>query len=482
MVLKLFNTLTRKKQEFVSIKKGQVGMYACGPTVYSYQHIGNLRNYIFNDILRRVLEYNNFKVKHVMNYTDVGHLTSDRDSGEDKIEKAAKLENKKASDISKYYANVFEKDCKKLNIIPPTILCKATEHIKEQLELIYELEKKGFTYKTNDGIYFDTSKLNDYGKLGKIDLEGLEAGKRVDVGGKKNKTDFALWKFSKEKGKRQQEWDSKFGIGFPGWHIECSAMSSKYLGNQFDIHTGGEDHVQVHHTNEIAQSESAFSKKPWVKYWVHGAFLTHKGEKVSKSTGGLYTVSDLEELKFMPLEFRYFCLNTHYRKQLSFSIEILKGAKKSYERLYNIIIKLKTKKDSNTQENKEFSGHQKSKRFLSETKNYEKYIKEFNDYINDDLNMPKALSVLWEVLRDNEIGNVEKLELCYEFDKVFGLSIKDMKEDKLEVDKDIQDLIDKRELARSAKDFELADKIRDELKQKGIVLQDSKNGISFKKI
>ncbi len=460
-MLKLYNTLTRKKEEFKPIMKGHVGFYSCGPTVYSFQHIGNLRSYIFNDLLKRVLLYNGFKVKHVMNYTDVGHLTSDADEGEDKIEKAAKKENKKASEIADFYAKIFEKDCKKLNILQPDIICKASEHIKEQIEFVKKLEEKGYTYKTSDGIYFDTSKMEDYGNMGKIDKEGLEAGKRVSLGEKKNKTDFALWKFSEEPGKRQQEWASPWGIGFPGWHIECSAMSSKYLGEQFDIHSGGEDHIQVHHTNEIAQSECAFGKKPWVKYWLHGAFLTFKGEKVSKSKGGLYTISELDEQGFEPLSFRYLCLNTHYRKQLSFSLEFLEGAKNSFERLKNIIIDLKAKKDSN------------------KTKDFEKYKEKFRKNIDDDLNIPKALAVLWDVLRDKELGSQEKLKLAYDFDKVFGLGIKEMKEE--EITEDIEALVNKREEARKKKNFAEADKIRDELSKKGIVLEDTPQGVRWKR-
>ena len=290
MQLKLYNTLSRKKEVFKPIKKGSVGMYSCGPTVYWYQHIGNLRTYISNDILKRVLEFDGYNVKHIINVTDVGHLTSDSDTGEDKIEKAAKKEKKKASQIAEHYFKAFKSDFKKLNIISPSTWVWATKHIKEQIELIKILEKKGFTYQTSDGVYFDTSKLKDYGKLARLDFSKLKAGKRIDIGEKKQKTDFALWKFSEKLSKRQQEWKSPWGIGFPGWHLECSAMSSKYLGKQFDIHTGGQEHVPVHHTNEIAQSETAFGKKPWVKYWVHFGWLLSGGEKVSKSKGGLYTI------------------------------------------------------------------------------------------------------------------------------------------------------------------------------------------------
>lgn len=457
-MLKLYNTLTRKKDEFKPINPPNVGFYSCGPTVYWYQHIGNLRTYVFNDILKRVLIYDNFKVNHVMNVTDVGHLTSDADTGEDKMEKAAKKEGKKAEDIANYYLDVFRKDLKKLNIIEPSTWCKATEHIKEQIETVKTLEKKGFTYKTSDGIYFDTSKFSDYGALDPHHKENLEAGKRVDMGEKKNAADFALWKFSESPGIRQQEWESPWGIGFPGWHIECSSMSSKYLGQQFDIHTGGEDHIQVHHTNEIAQSEAAYGKKPWVKYWLHGAFLTFKGEKVSKSKGGLFTISELEEKRFQPLAYRYLCLTTHYRKQLNFSLEILEGSQNTFNRLKNVILELKSKTDSN------------------KTQEYDRCKKEFQESIDDDLNIPQAISVLWEVLRDKDLGSKEKLDLAYDFDNVFGLGIEGMKEEKISLPKEIEELVKAREEARKNKDYKLSDKIRDDLKSKGYSIKDTPEG------
>jgi len=461
--MKLFNTLGREKQEFEPIGD-VVGFYACGPTVYWTPHIGNMRTYIFNDILKRVLLYNDFKIKHVMNYTDVGHLTSDADEGEDKIEAAAKKENKTAKEISEHYAAEFDVDSAKLNILPPDVGPKATEHIPEQIELIKNLEKKGFTYQTSDGVYFDTSKLPDYGKLDPQNLQGLEGGKRVDLGEKKNKTDFALWKFSETPGVRQQEWESPWGVGYPGWHLECSAMSSKYLGNQFDIHTGGEDHIQIHHTNEIAQSEAAFEQIPWVKYWMHGSYLTFKGEKVSKSKGGLFTLAELEERGFDALDFRYLCLNTHYRKQLSFSIDVLEGARNTLERLKNIILDLKNKDDS------------------EKTEIYEKYQAEFREAVNDDLNMPRALSVIWEVLRDKVLGSTEKLKLAYDFDRVLGLGLKDLKEEKVDLDNELKELLKKREKARVDKDYETADKVRDELKEKGYAIDDTPDGPKLHKL
>lgn len=465
MDLKLYNTRTRKKEIFKPLGK-IVGIYSCGPTVYWYQHIGNLRTYIFSDVLKRVLKYDRYKVKHVMNITDVGHLTSDADSGEDKIEKAAAKEHKTAKEISEHYFSVFEEDLEKLNIIEPDIWCKATEHIKEQIDLIKILEKKGYTYKTSDGIYFDTSKFKNYGKFAKLDIKGLQAGKRIDLGEKKNKTDFALWKFSEEKSKRQQEWNPhKYGadwdIGFPGWHIECSAMSSKYLGKQFDIHTGGIDHVQIHHTNEIAQSECAFGKKPWVNIWMHGEFLTFKDGKMSKSSGKILTISDLEEKGFNPLVYRYFCLTTHYRKQLIFSMENLESAKNSYERLKNIILDL---------EDDTLKGTSK--------KINDVYLKKFNEAINNDLDMPNALQVLWKLVRDEKA--VGKFNTIKKIDEVFGLKL--LEKEKVKVPFEVKKLIVERGKARKEKDWKKADALRKVIRKEGFEISDTEKGWEVKEI
>jgi cysteinyl-tRNA synthetase len=463
MSINLYNTLTRHKEEFKTINPGSVGMYCCGPTVYWYQHIGNFRAYITWDILKRTLSHAGLKVLHVMNYTDVGHLTSDADEGEDKMESAARKEGKSAAEIASFYAQAFEEDEKKLNIIPPDVICKATEHIAEQIALVKTLEIKGFTYRTSDGIYFDTSKFPDYGRLGKINAEGLEAGTRVDMGEKKNKTDFALWKFSGKPGVRQQEWDSPWGLGFPGWHIECSAMSSKYLGQQFDIHTGGEDHIQVHHQNEIAQSEAAFGKKPWVNYWLHVAFLTFKGEKVSKSKGGLFTVSELEKLGFRAMDYRYFCLGTHYRKPLGFSIEALEGAKNTFTRLQNSILELRRQQDSKT---------------TGATDGYRDYFKRA---IEDDLNTPLALAALWNMLKDERLGSVEKLELAYEFDTVLGFGLERLDEERPDIPEEVMALGRNREEARRTKQWALSDKLRDQIKEKGFIVEDTKDGQKIRK-
>ncbi|HLC78610.1 MAG TPA: cysteine--tRNA ligase [Candidatus Nanoarchaeia archaeon] len=452
-MIKFYNTLTRKKEVFKPLNPKEVGVYSCGPTVYWYQTIGNLKAYVFSDLLKRTLLFNGYKVKHVINVTDVGHLTSDADEGEDKMEKAAKEEGKTAQEIADYYFNFFKEDLKKLNIIEPNVWCKATDHIKEQIELIKKLEKRGYTYKTSDGIYFDTSKFKDYGKLAKLDIKGLKAGKRIDIGEKKSKTDFALWKFSEEKGKRQQEWDSPWGLGFPGWHIECSAMSMKYLGEHFDIHTGGVDHIPVHHTNEIAQSQAATNKK-FVNYWLHENFLTTKGEKVSKSKGGLYTVSGLEEKGYGAMVYRYFLLTGHYRKLIDFSLEILDNAKNSYQRLKNIVSQIADDKKLN-----------------------QVYIKEFEKTINDDLNTPEAIQVLWKLIRDEKATG--KIQTIKKMDKVLGLDL--LKKEELSIPKEIQKLVHEREEARRNKDWKKSDEIRNKIKELGYLVEDASDGARVKK-
>ncbi|OIO80192.1 cysteine--tRNA ligase [Candidatus Pacearchaeota archaeon CG1_02_32_132] len=456
----LYNTLTRKKEQFKPIGK-EVKMYSCGPTVYSYQHIGNLRSYVLADLLKRTLIYNEYKVKHVINVTDVGHLTSDADSGEDKMEKAAEREGKKAEDIARFYFKEFEKDLKKMNILSPWKWAWATKHVKEQIELVKKLEKKGFTYKTRDGIYFDSKKFKGYGKLAKLNIKELRAGKRVEIGEKKNKTDFALWKFSSNPGERQQEWKSPWGIGFPGWHLECSAMSMKYLGNHFDIHTGGEDHISVHHTNEIAQSEALTGKK-FVNYWIHGAFLMNKGKKISKSTGGLYTISDLEKEGYSPMHLRYLFFLTNYRKQLNFSLDILDAARNAYERLKKKIVELKKERHKGT----------------DRTKDYEN---EFINAINDNLNTSRAIDVLWKVINDFDFEHGKKLKLLEKFDCIFGFGIKNMKEEKIGVPAEIKRLLEERERLRKEKKFAEADILRERIFEMGFKVEDSEKGVIVEK-
>ena len=460
--LYLYNTLTRKKEVFKPITKGKVGLYSCGPTVYSYPHIGNMRAYVFVDILKRALLYNGLKVKHVMNVTDVGHLTSDSDSGEDKMERAALKEHKNAKDIANFYLKVFMSDLKKLNILEPDLMPKATEHIKEQIALIKKLEKKGYTYLTDDGIYFNSSKFKRYGDFARLNLRELEAGKRVSMGEKKHASDFALWKFSPEGEKRQQEWSAFGKVGFPGWHIECSAMSMKYLGSYFDVHTGGEDHIAVHHTNEIAQSEAATGKK-FVNYWLHSAFLTFKGEKVSKSKGGLYTISELEEQGYKPEHFRYLCLLTHYRKHLDFSLEHLDAAKAAFERIKRKVAELQSKKAKG-------ANHSES------------YEKTFLQAINDDLNMPEAVQVFLKVIDDGTFDSKKKLTLLQKFDFVLGLGINNMRDEKLVISHEIKQLMQEREAARKEKDWDKADALRKKIKAHGFDIEDTPSGVVLRKV
>jgi len=456
MVLKLYNTLSRKKEIFKPIKEGEVSIYTCGPTVYWFAHVGNFRSYIFSDILRRILEYNDYKVKHVINVTDVGHLTSDSDTGDDKLELSAKKENKTAQDIANFYFDAFKKDFHKLNLIEPEKWPKATEHIKEQIDLIKTLEEKGFTYKTSDGIYFDTSKFKDYGKLSRKNIKGLEAGKRITLKEKKNITDFALWKFSNPDENRQQEWQSPWGTGFPGWHIECSAMSSKYLGEHFDIHTGGIDHIPIHHENEIAQSEACFETHLWVNFWMHSAFLEISGGKMSKSKGKIKTVSELEKEGINPLAYRYFTYTAHYRKPLGWSEEALEGAVNSYRRLKEIISNLG---DNSKKINKNYLGR-------------------FEEKINDDLDIPGAVSILWNLLRDSKASG--KIKTIKEMDKVLGLNL--LEKEKLDIPEEIKKIAEERLKTRKEKDWNRSDSLREELEKRGWRVKDKDGGYLLEKI
>ena len=450
--LKLYNTLTRKKEEFKPISKKQIGMYSCGPTVYSCAHIGNLRTYIFSDLLKRVLMYNGYKVKHVINVTDVGHLTSDSDEGEDKMMRGLKKEGMEISlesmkKLGEKYLKAFREDFRKLNILEPDFWPRASEHIQEQIKLIESLEKKKFIYKTSDGLYFDSGRFKDYGKLAKLNIEGLKEGKRISKGEKKNKTDFALWKFNNSLG-----WDSPWGKGFPGWHLECSAMSMKYLGEHFDIHTGAEDLIPTHHTNEIAQSESATGKK-FVNYWLHGAFLKFGGKKVSKSEGGLYTASELEEKGYIPLDFRYLCLMTHYRKPLNFSLENLDAARNAHQRMRRKVIEIRKQEHKGSDFSEEFS-----ERFL--------------EAVNDDLNIPKALDVVWRVLEEFDFDSKRKAKLLEKFDSVLGLGIKEMKSEDVELPGELKELLKQRERLRKEKKYAEADLLREKIRNLGYNVED----------
>lgn len=450
----LYNTLTKKKEEFKPIMDKKVGLYTCGPTVYNYAHIGNLRTYIFEDILKRVLKYNGYKVKHVMNITDVGHLTGDMDMGEDKLEVGARREGKTAWEIADFYTKAFRDDIKKLNIIEPDIWCKATDNILEQIDLIKKIEDKGYTYKTNDGIYFDTSKFKDYNKLSHLNLEKLKEGARVEKNDeKKNPTDFALWKFSPKGAKRQMEWESPWGIGFPGWHIECSAMSMKFLGNMLDIHCGGIDHINIHHTNEIAQSEAVMGKK-FFNYWIHGAFLNISGgKKMAKSKNNFLTIANaFSDRGINPLAFRFATLQVHYRKPMEYSEAIIKNAESGLNHLYNQIRELG-----------KING-----KIIDEYKN------KFLNKINDELNLPECLAIIQKLLK-SKINNNDKLTTILDFDRVLGLNLNSVLTDEDSLPKEIKILLEKRKIAKDRKNYKESDKIRKEIEKLGYIIEDNKD-------
>jgi cysteinyl-tRNA synthetase len=459
MKLYLYNSLTRKKEEFYSIKSGEVGLYTCGPTVYNYAHIGNLRTYIFEDILKRVLIYNGYHVKHVMNITDVGHLSGDRDMGEDKMEQGAAREGKSAWDIADFYTQAFKKDIAQLNILNPDIWVKATDTLPEQIALVKTLEEKGYTYRTADGIYFDTSKFKDYTKLSHQDLEALQEGARVEPNPeKRNPTDFALWKFSPKDSKRQMEWDSPWGVGFPGWHLECSAMSMKFLGEQLDIHCGGTDHIDVHHTNEIAQSEAA-TGKPFFNFWMHGAFLIIAGgKKMAKSAENFLTIENaFLKNDINPLAYRFAAFLTHYRKPMEFSDEGIEAARNGLLHLQNQVRQVVA------------AGVGSDNAINAEYKN------KFLVAVNNDLNMPRAMAVIQEMLKSS-IGDTEKLTTILDFDRVLGLRL-DQLDQEQPLPGAVQKRVNARIKARQGKDFAAADRLRAEIEALGYLVQDTKDGM-----
>jgi len=461
--MKLYNTLTRKKESVESIQSDRISVYTCGPTVYDYAHIGNFRSFVFADILVRTLKYVGFNVLYVMNITDVGHLVSDADSGEDKLQKGAKREGKTAWEVASFFEDAFLTDSKKLNLSTPNHRPKPTKLISEQLDMIGELDKKGYTYTISDGVYFDTSKVNDYGKLTGQNRDELLSGVRVKKNiEKKNPTDFALWKFSlKDKGKRDMEWDSPYGTGFPGWHIECSVMAKKYLGDQIDIHTGGFDHIPIHHTNEIAQSESVTGKVPFSRFWFHIQFMNIDNKKMSKSKENYYTLKDLEKKGFNPLSLRYFYLTSHYRSHANFTLDGLKSAKNSLDELRNQVrnIVIKGEKESG----------------ITLSKQAREYKELFDRAISDDINTPQTLSVLWNMMKSS-ISIGEKYKLILLFDQVLGFDFKFIKEDdrKLkDIPKKIETLLERRNALRKKGEYEQADKVREEIEKLGYKVKDT---------
>lgn len=470
----LTNSLSRKKEKFEPINPPNVGVYTCGPTVYDYASIGNFRTYTSADILVRTLKHAGYGVNYVMNITDVGHLTGDNlgdaSKGEDRVEKSARKLGKSAGDIAKMYTEAFLKDFESLNLLKPDTFPKATDHLGEQIDLIKSLEEKGFTYKTSDGIYFDTKVYEEktgkkYGELSTLDE--IKEGARVEKNPeKKNKRDFALWKFSKKDENRQMEWESPWGVGFPGWHIECSAMSMKYLGESFDIHMGGEDLRQTHHPNEIAQSEAS-TGKTFVKYWLHAAFLTVEGQRMGKSLGNFLTVGDIEEKGFDPLSLRYLYLTANYKDPLNFTWGGLDAAQKALRNLRAQALSTKA---------------QKTRTLLSKEKEEKisKYTKEFFEAVYDDLNTPKAVATLWEAVKSNIPGS-DKYDLLLSFDEVLGLGLRELEEERFEVPEKVEKLLKKRRELRKKNEFKKADEVRGQIEEEGFVIEDTPEGPRLRK-
>ena len=463
MKIQLYNTLSHSKEEFKPINKEEIRIYSCGPTVYSFAHIGNLRTYVFVDNLRRVLKYNGYNLKHVMNITDVGHLTSDADTGEDKMEKAARKEGKNPYEIAEYYTKYFMEDMKKLDIDMPNIISKATDNIPEMLEMVKEILKNGYAYETSKGIYFDVSKLDKYPVLSNNSVDGQEAGARIEVDKeKRNPYDFAIWIKAPEN--HMMKWESPWGLSYPGWHLECSAIGRKFLGEHFDIHTGGVDHIPIHHENEISQSKGATGQIP-ANYWMHSEFLLIDGGKMSKSLGNIYTLKTLEDNGIEPLAFKLFCFSAHYRNKLNFTFDGVKAQVKALERL----------RDG-------YKKHLEGNEEVEEEK-IKEYENRFHEAINDDLNMPLAMGVVWEVIRE-EKKSKKYAELIEKFDEVLGLDLKNYQnyQKEIEIPENIKELIEKRNQARKEKNWEESDKIRDEIQKLGYNIKDTKEGIKIEKL
>ncbi|NYH17065.1 cysteine--tRNA ligase [Paraburkholderia bryophila] len=451
MPLALYDTWSRTLRPFTPLRPDYVGLYGCGPTVYDHAHIGNLRTYVFEDVLRRALVQNGYTVRHVVNITDVGHLVSDADDGEDKMEKGSRRTGESAWAIAERYTAAFQHDWRALNLLEPTIWCRATDHIAEQIDFIAELERNGYTYRTADGIYFDTARQDDYGYLARLDITGLQAGKRVAVGDKQRATDFALWKFSPPGSTRQMEWESPWGVGFPGWHIECSAMSAKYLGPWFDIHCGGEDHIAVHHSNEIAQTQARHGTR-LANFWLHGHFLILDAGKMAKSGGDFVRLQTLIERGVDPLAYRYLCLGAHYRSSLRFNMEALDAAQAALDRLRKVY-----------------------RQWPEGGAPDAEAVARFNAEVDQDLNLPRALAVLWDVVRSDLPAATRRATLdC--FDRVLGLRLADWREDLVMIPAGIALLATQRDEARAAKNWREADRLRGQLRVEGWQVEDSAEG------
>lgn len=472
--MKLYNTLSRSIEEVVAIKPPALGLYACGLTVYDYTHLGHLRKYTMDDVLVRTLKAEGFQVKFVQNITDVGHLASDADSGEDKLEKGAKKYGKTAWEVAREFEDYFWHSMDLMGNARPDVSCRATEHIEAQLEMVKTLEAKGYTYViAGDGVYFDTSKLDDYGKLALVDIEQLKEGARVEmIPGKKNPTDFALWKFERPGENRAMVWPSPWAErSFPGWHIECSAMSMQYLGTQFEIHTGGIDHINVHHTNEIAQAEAASGQKPFVKYWVHHNFLRINGEKMSKSLGNFFTIDDVLKRGYQPQALRLLFLTSHYRSEMNFTWENLAGMQKTYQKLLRQVLQLK---------------QETGRTMLAESKleTLDQFRHDFRAAMANDLNTPEAISIMWQVVKSN-IPGPDKYDLLIEFDELLGLGLRQAASlvqteaqglDAAVLPAAIQDLVNQRAAARTNQNWAESDRLRDQLATAGFQVKDQPSG------
>ena len=458
-MIKLYNTLKRKKEQFNTIEPGVVRMYTCGPTVYYYPHIGNMRAYIFMDTLRRTLKYNGYKINGVMNITDVGHLTSDSDDGEDKMEKASKREHKSPWEIAKYYTDVFFGDLQLLNIDVPEHITKATEYIPQMIKFIQKLEAKGYTYIIDDGVYFDVSKFAGYGQLSHKDMDEVGVARVESSDQKHHPYDFALWKFVPDS--HIMKWDSPWGVGCPGWHIECSAMSNDILGEHIDIHTGGIDHLPIHHENEIAQNDCAMGHQV-VNYWLHNEFVLVDGGKMSKSLNNIYTIKQLMEMGYSPLAYKYFVLNSNYTKKINFTVESLKSAQASLTTLHKLLAE-----------------HKESK-VGTDKQVLDKYHGEFVDAVNDNLNTPLALGILFSMLK-NEKPSIDLYNLALDFDRVFGLRLDEEIKQDVQVPQDVKELAEKRWQAKLAKDWATADAMRAKLAELGYEVKDGKDGYEITK-